>query len=256
LAGYDARTSGFVLGADNVVDETLLLGVAFTYADGAVKSKSVSAPQQVDTQSYQLVGYGAKALSPDMELQFQADVGVNNNEGHRVLGLTGEVAKSNYDSLSLHAGLGISKQYEVGDKTRFATTIRGDVTRIRDEAYAESGSTLLGFSSVDARIVDEFVVSFDGKVDYDVAANLTLQARGGVGYDLTNDHYAVNSAFAGAPSASFETVGIRPAAWSARAGIGLLKETQTGLEISVTYDIEQKRGYQGQSGSLKARWSF
>ena len=116
VSGFDVTTSGLVLGYDTEATPQLLLGGAFGYANSSVDSNSSIAPQQMDIDSYQLLGYGRYEIAPTIDVSFQADVGVNQNEGKRHVTFINSTAESSYDSYTGHLGLGFNKRFTVSPK--------------------------------------------------------------------------------------------------------------------------------------------
>jgi outer membrane autotransporter protein len=82
-AGYSADTYGMVFGADAEPSETNRIGVALAYAHSNMESTSSAAPQTARVNSYQLIGYGNHSLDDVTDINFQADVGKHDTDGHR-----------------------------------------------------------------------------------------------------------------------------------------------------------------------------
>jgi outer membrane autotransporter protein len=255
ISGFDANTFGIATGFDGAVNDKTLLGLAFSYANTNIDSKSDIAPNDLKTDTYQLVGYGSYNLDETTELNFQLDFGRNSNKGQRSIAFTSTEANSNYDSYTAHIGAGISKQMKLDDKNAFIPSVRIDYTRIKDEAYTEKDAGVLNLN-VDERETSELLLGVDGKFTHKLSDFTTFSVNAGAAYDFHNDKSSITSAFAGAPNATFVTYGIRPEAWQATAGMGLLHQMQNGTELSVRYDAEYKTGFLNQTASLKARWMF
>jgi hypothetical protein len=100
------------------------------------------------------------------------------------------------------------------------------------------------------------LISADGKYTSKLGENSMLTANLGVGYDALNKQSTVVSAFAGDPTASFTTVGLKQSPWMARGGLGYV-HTQNTTEITVRYDVDAKSShFVDQTVSAKFRWSF
>ncbi len=255
VSGFDVDTGGLVLGLDGEINEAVRLGVAFAYANANVDSNSSTAPQSLDIDSYQLIGYGSRTLDADTDLTFQMDFGQNRNEGHRAIALNSSTAKSDYDSYSAHLGMGVNRSYTINEANRATATIKADYTWIKDEAYSESGAGLLNLS-VDRNTTDALIAGVEGQLLHTLNTSTELNARLGLGYDLINDQVSISSSFAGAPSAQFTTDGIDPSPWIATGGFGLSHTTENGAEISANYDAEYRSDYLSHTASLKLNVAF
>ncbi len=255
VTGFDVETWGMVFGADTTTSASMRLGLAVAYANSNVDSNSSVAPNDMDIKIYQLIGYGSKKFDEDTELNFQADLGVNKNDGNRTIALTNTVASSDYDSYSIHLGIGVAHGYQIDEDDRVYSSVRADYTRIRDESYTEEGAGLLNLS-VDDRTANEFVVAIDGKWIHKINEDSDLRFNIGLGYDLLNERASITSVFAGAPGSSFTTHGLRPSPWIGSAGFGYVHNTEDGTEITLRFDAEFRDDFLNKTASLKARWAF
>ncbi|MBD3619016.1 MAG: autotransporter domain-containing protein [Chromatiales bacterium] len=254
-AGYEARPGGLVFGADATVSDSTRLGVSLAYARTNVEGNADAAPSESDIDIYQLIGYGSYALTPDAELNFQIGIGQNKNEGLRGLPTFGLTASSDYTSDVVTAGIGYGRSIRLDEDTRFIPSTRANYTWIRDEDYTETGAGALNLS-VDSRTTDELIVSADGKIVHDLKPDTAVTANLGLGYDLLSEQTSVTSAFAGAPTATFTTEGLDPSPWLARGGLGLIRSTASGLEVTARYDAEYRADFLNQTANIKLRWAF
>jgi outer membrane autotransporter protein len=253
--GFDANTWGLIVGADKAISDSTRLGFAVAYASTDVDSKSAPAPHDVDIDMFELIGYGSRNLDQDTEVNFQIDLGYNWNEGKRTIAFTSTQASSDYDSYTAHLGVGITRAYQVNDKSRLFASLRADYTYIKDESYRESGAGLLNLD-VDDRSSDELIIGVDGKLNHKINEDTDFQANLGVGYDLLNERASVTSTFAGAPGLSFTTDGLKPSPWVGRAGLGIVHNTPEGTEITLRLDTEFRDDFLNKTASVKARWPF
>ena len=255
VPGFESDAWGFALGADTTLSETTLVGLAFAYAKADVDSNSSVAPQSMDVDVFQLIGYGSHSLDSATEINFQIDAGMNNNQGSRVIALNSSVASSDYDGYSFHAGAGLARTYAVSPGTTVTPSIRADYTWIKEKSYTETGADVLNLS-VDGRTTDELILGVDANVLHKFDDRTSLTARLGLGYDVINDEAIIVSAYAGAPGAAFVTYGIDPEPWLGRAGLGLVHSLASGVEIAARYDAEFRDDFTNQTASIKARWAF
>ena len=255
VSGYKADTYGMVFGADGALHSGIRAGAAFAYAKVDVQGRSATAPQSADIDVYQLVGYGSRSLDARTDLDFRAGLGRNTNRGRREIALNSSVASANYDSQTVHAGLGVSRRYARGPRTTLTPSVRADYTRIDEKAYTETGAGALNLS-VDGRTTQSLIMLLAGRLDHQLDDRTTLIASVGAGYDALTRQAAITATFAGAPGASFVTHGIDPSPWLARGGLGLAYRTKWGVELTARYDVEVRQDFVNQSASLKARWIF
>lgn len=255
VAGYKADTYGMVFGADAGLRSGFRAGAAFAYAKVDVQGRSATAPQSADIDVYQLVGYGSRSLDARTDLDFRAGLGRNTNRGRRQIALNSSVASANYDSQTVHAGLGVSRRYAHGPRTTLTPSIRADYTRIDEKAYTETGAGALNLS-VDGRTTQSLIMLLAGRLDHQLDDRTTLIASVGGGYDALTRQAAITATFAGAPGAAFVTYGIDPSPWLVRSGLGLAYRTSSGVELTARYDVEVRQDFVNQSASLKARWTF
>lgn len=255
VTGFDANTYGIAGGFDGLITDQYRLGAAFAYAKSDVDSNSSTAPQSLNTDVYQLVGYGTFNLDDQTSINFQVDVGHNSNKGQRTIAFTSTAADADYDSLSAHIGLGLSKIFAMDNGITFTPSLRTDYTWLKDDGYTETGAGALNLS-VDKRSTTELLVGLHGQLSKHFDEHSILTANLGASYDLHNGPSSITSAFAGAPTAAFSTYGITPDPWRAHAGVGYVRTLENGTEINVRYDADYQDDYLNQTASVNMRWMF
>jgi len=256
VSGYKAETTGLAAGFDGSPSKELRLGGAIAYAHTNIDGNSVGAGNQSATVDlYQLIAYGRYSLDERTEIDFQADIGKNTNQGKRVIAFTSAIASSDYTSHSAHLGAGIARSYPLSSKTTLTPSVRADYIKIKESAYAENGAGLLNLN-VNSRSAEAIVVGVDGKLTHRLNGRTTLHADLGIGYDTINKRVSITSSFAGAPGSTFVTQGIAPSPWIATAGLGVVYKTINGLDIVGRYDAEHRTGFLNQTVSARLRWAF
>jgi autotransporter family porin len=255
VTGYTASTAGLAIGVDTAASEHTRLGLALAYANAQVDSNSDVAPNNASIDLYQLITYGSYVIDSRREINWQLDLGHNNNRGNRSISFMGTTARSSYSSFTLHAGVGMGWNFPLSENTLFLPSIRADYSRIKDDAYSETGAGVLNLN-VEGQAVEQMIWSADAKIRRQMDNGLALTANAGVGYDSINQRASTVAVFAGDPGASFTTYGLDTGPWVARAGLGLSKTTGNGMEISARYDAELRNGFSNQTASVKARWMF
>jgi len=255
VPGYTAKTGGLALGADAAISDSTRLGLSLAYARADVTGNSSLARNNDAIDVYRLIGYGSYLLDQDTELNFQAGIGQNKNDGDRQIVFAGSTAKANYDSLTATAGLGLGRTYRLSERTSIVPSLRADYTWIKDDAYTETGAGALNLK-VQQNSTEQLLFTFGGKLAHEIAKGTTATANLGVGYDVLNDQTSITAAYAGAPATAFTTRGLDPSPWLLKAGLGIVKTTVSGMEIAARYDAEQRTGFLNQTASVKLRWAF
>ncbi|WP_198155943.1 autotransporter family protein [Herbaspirillum autotrophicum] len=257
VSGFDARTGGLVVGADGVLTEHDRLGAAFAYAHTNVSGNDSSTAQSAKIDSYQAMLYGSHSIDERTELSWQGDLGLNRTDGERGINFGGlnRRATSNYNGWSAHVGTGVARVFSLNDAISVAPSLRLDYTSLTTRGYTETGAGALNLQ-VDSQRTEELIVAAESKLSYAVAADTTIVANLGVGYNLLAKSAQITSTFVGGGSA-FSTEGLEPSPWTLRGGAGLILHRQGGTEVTARYDAEANRsGFSNQTVSLKVRQSF
>lgn len=219
VSGYKARTGGLAFGADATISNETRVGLSFAYARVAVDGSSSVAPNSMDVDVYQLVGYGSHVLDADSEINFQVGIGQNKNDGRRDLLAFGTVAKADFTSQTATAGVGYGRTLKLGEQTGFTPSLRADYSWIRDKGYTETGAGAMNLN-VESRTTDELILAADGKLTHEIATGRTVSANLGLGYDVLGEQVSIMAAYAGAPTVAFTTRGLDPNPWMVRGGAG------------------------------------
>jgi len=250
-AGYSGNTYGFTAGADGELTEQDRIGVAFTYAKADLNASTNSAVVDL----YQFTGYGSHDLNDNTWLDYHAGVGQNVNSGDRDIRFANRTAKSDYNSYTANAGVGLSHRIPLGSSTSFIPGVRADYLWLKDESYTEKDAGALNLK-VNRNTADAFIVGLDGKLNYQTDAGYSLSANAGIGYDLIHDRTSITAAYAGALGSSFVTNGIDQSPWIARGGLGVARDIASGISLQARYDVEHRSDFINQTAALKIRWGF
>ncbi len=255
VPGYTSDTFGVVAGVDGKLSDAFRLGGALAFAKVNLDSQSSVAPQNSDINVYQVIAYGRYDVDSTVGVNFQANAGLNTNQGSRQITFASAVASSDYDSQDIHLGVDINKSFSLGAKTKLIPSLRADYTWINDASYTETGADLLNLH-VNSRSTDALVIGPDVRLTHSLSDQISLMGNLGVGYDTINNQASITSAFAGAPGAAFVTYGIDPSPWLGRGGLGFISKGEDGVEITGRYDAEYRTEYLNQTVSVQLRWAF
>ena len=146
VSGYKINTGGLAIGGDYALSPKSNVGGVFAFANSNVNGNNAAAPSSVSVNSYQIGGYGDTALRADMNWNYQADIGVNQNTGSRGINFMGTTANSSYNSYSAHLGTGITKLYPLTPDTRFIPSVRADYLTVQSQSYTETNAGALNLN--------------------------------------------------------------------------------------------------------------
>jgi uncharacterized protein with beta-barrel porin domain len=253
ITGFDADSSGLVIGLDGAPTDKDRIGLAFAYAQTDVDSKDNL--NRVDINTYQLVGYGSHSLTDDTQLSYQASYGVHQSEGSRNISIVSTIATSDFDSTSMGAGFGLLHSFKISDQLTITPSLRNDYTYMDNDGYTETGAGSLNLI-VDSNDSEQWLFDLSSKAVYRLTESINFTGNLGASYDVINEQSTSLSALAGSPGNVFTTQGLKSDPWLYSAGIGLVMETDSGTKITAHYDYSTRDDFDNQSISLKARWMF
>lgn len=258
IAGYRADTYGMIFGADVNVSDRHRLGVAFAYMNNDIDGKANASSNSAEVDAYQIAAYGSHALAShaDIFLNWQADAGLNKNDGRRVINFGGldRVAKSDFDSTTAHVGVGLGQRWHWSERTTFIPSLRADYFRIHNEAYNEKGADALSLH-VNSANSEQLIAAMEGRVQHRLTDKAILSLNGDIGYDLLNSDNSITANYVGG-GAAFRTQGLELSPWLGHAGVGLAVNATDRAEVSARYDLEGRSDFIAQTASIKIRWAF
>ncbi len=87
VSGYNAVGNGLVSGIDSSVGGNTRLGLAFSYMNTNVDGRDTASGNNAKVDAYQAIFYGSHTLDsmPAVEVNWQADAGINHNRGSRYI---------------------------------------------------------------------------------------------------------------------------------------------------------------------------
>jgi subtilase-type serine protease len=141
------------------------------------------------------------------------------------------------------------------ERNALVPALRVDYTRLRSQAYTETGAGALDLD-VGAQTSRALVVGVDGRYIHLWGEHSRIDAGIGVGYDTINDQGDISAAYAGTPNRSFTAAGIGRSPWILRGGVGYTYLSGRGVDVSLRYEAEGRSGYLNQVASIKAAWTF
>jgi len=257
-SGFNSRTGGVAVGADQQVGRNSLLGLAGSYAYSRVKSDDVDQKTTIDT--YQGALYGQTYFTPQWFLMGQAGGAFNHYQGSRGIPAGGVGASSDYDGWGYFANA--KTGYDLPLQDGFMLTPFAALTHIGNHlnSYTETGA-----GGLDLSVASSDPRTTTGRIGAQLAKNfvtgdrtiLRPQIRLDYLHDFQRDDQATIANFNGTGVAgTFSTNGIIQNRNGIDAGLGLDIMAVDNLTFSANYNYQWRDGYNGNSGLLKAQYNF
>ncbi len=262
VAGFDADTFGFTVGADteDLIDKSTV-GIAFTYANTDVDSDSVN-NTQTDVDSYNISAYADYDIDERTYVIGSVGYTYGDNEATRfnVGGIAGLNANSDYSSHQFEARVIGARDYHLEQYKGVKITPKAQVHYVRFDAedISESGAGGVNLNiDSDALNILEFGVGVDARKDYvqNNGAILSPEISAGYRYDVVGDAINTTSTFEGGGPA-FQSEGADPAQGTLNLGLGLGYTTIDNWELTASYDYETKSDFNSHSGLVRAAYKF
>lgn len=262
VAGFDATTRGLTVGADSEgIYEGATIGLAFSYADSTVKSRSVNSTNS-DIGSYNISLYGDYDLTDSSYLVGDIGYTYGDNESTRfnVGGVAGLNANSDYDSHQIEARLIAARDYSLTNYNgvRITPKVQAHYIRFQNEDITETGAGGASLSiDSEALHIFELGVGVDARKDYKQSNGGIFSPEVSVGYryDVVGDALQTTSTFA-AGGPSFRSEGADPDQGTFNLGLGLGYVSTDSLELTASYDYENKDAFSSHSAFLRAAMPF
>ena len=221
-----------------------------------VDGNGLASGNRADIDAYQLIAYGSHNLTQfeDVEVSWQADVGLNKNDSKRRISFMNRKATADYDSYTAHIGAAIGKRFQLTEQSLIMSSLRADYAYIKDESYTEKGAGALNLD-VDSVNAEELILMAQLEANHQWTEKTSLSTTFGVGYDLINDDTSLTASYAGG-GAAFTTEGLDPSPWLARVGVGATISLNELTELTASYDLEGREDFLNQTASVNMRWRF
>lgn len=252
VSGYSASGGGMAAGVDGAIGTGGVIGAVVAYSGTSITGGNSLVPNSLDVSTWQMGLYGAQALGADVDLAWQLDLGVNRNTENRTIAFMGTGASAAYDGWTGHAGLALSRRFELAPDFAVSPLLRIDYAQVQADGYTESGAGPLDLT-VPSQTYRELMLGAGMKASYRLAPGLLLTGNAGVGYNTLNNQVQVVTTYAGG-GGPFVTEGLDVSPWLYTAGIGLAGLKAGRMELGLNYDIEASTtGFLNQIGSVLIR---
>ncbi|HBP1602341.1 TPA: autotransporter domain-containing protein [Pseudomonas aeruginosa] len=245
IAGYDADSTGLIIGADGKLNEQTTLGLALSHVRTDVSSDSGN---DTDVATTLLTAYGAWEQGP-YSLLGSLSYGKSDNESKRYI--AGERAKGDYDSNILAVDLSAGYTIKLNDNLDLIPTLASRYAKVQIDSFTEKGTAAALRTS--SQSLEVFDVGGGFKLE-GVYGDFKPSARLMAFHDFAQDSANATSSYA-LGGATFATTGAPATKWTYEAGIGL-DWTKGNYTIGASYDYTRKADFNADTMTLKARYDF
>lgn len=201
VPGYHAKTNGFSIGADNLLeeDQDIEVGIAYTYAKGRVEGKDDSR-SKIDTDTHIFSLYSSYEEN-DFFFDGRMSYSFGKNKGHRYVG--GNQHDAKYDTQSWGVGLVAGYTYPLGYEWSWQPQAAFNYYTIKTDDYTESArdsaQAFLSHDQVNNGKYDIMELGAGLKLMGDINTDTMVikPELGFMGYhDFKNDPVAITAHFA------------------------------------------------------------
>ena len=259
--GYEAKSAGFVLGADARVTKKLSLGGSLAFAKTNVDDAGAREGSGQKVNSYIGTIYGFYSGKP-WYLDGSFTYGLHKHKSTRVvdfLNATAQTAQGEFDS----GQYGMRAEFGYPIKFRKKSTITPlaaiNYNNIDQDGYTETGAAGANLA-VEGASANSFRSNLGAKfaTRIGVTDGWTVQptARMIWAHEFNADAQEIVAQYTAAGGTSFTTQGLEPPANAAIVGFGFDFLSAQGSSMSLKYDAEVKEAFLGHTGVLQYRKSF
>ena len=247
--GYSANSSGMAVGVDGRLNDTTILGVAYSYLNSNIHS---DLGNKTDVEGHALSLYGNWSLQnwfADGSLSY----GHNENDSKRHI--AGTTAKGSYDSNVLSASVIGGYSFKPSQAVVIEPRVAARYSNVRMDGYTEKGSSAALSTGSQRYEVGELGagVRLAGNLPMG-AGSLQPEATLMAYHDLLGDRVAQTSNFvAGGPA--FTVTGASVARDSYEASVGVNYQL-SNFSVGASYTRQARSGFDADGVMLKARYAF
>lgn len=249
LGGFDADTTGFVLGVDGDVSDSWRVGVAVASA----QTDAEDAFSALDIDTLQFTVYGRYAMTDATALDLDVNQTVNSLDSTRRVVFAGSTAVAGYDGRQFVLGAGLTHRAKVGGNVTLLPGVALRYRQVHLDGYTETGA---GAYDLTVQSRTDSALLWQAKLGAEVGLGGmgTLLANVGAGYD-TLDAASATATLSGT-GPTFVSQGAKPESTVLNAGLGYRYVTAKGFEINALYELEDRDTFNAETASLKFRMPF
>ena len=245
--GYDADATGFTLGLDGQIGETVTVGVLANYADIELEAAGTAgARSRID--AFQIGAYAGFDLG---QAYANAELGYSTSSVDSSRTALGAAVTSESDVNGVYASLNVGYDVDAGS-VAVTPSIGLRYADLSRDPFTETGGLGLTLDSDSAEFLEARIgVRIAGTADTGVIPYASIDYA----YDLSSDPIAVAGSFNGGAE-SFIVVADEASAsrFDLAAGFDFVHEG--GLTIGAEYRGRFASGYTSHAGGLRVRFAF
>ncbi|MCX9153270.1 autotransporter outer membrane beta-barrel domain-containing protein [Pseudomonas sp. TB1-B1] len=247
--GYSANSSGMAVGVDGRLNDTTILGVAYSYLNSNIHS---DLGNKTDVEGHALSLYGNWALQ-NWFAGGSLSYGHNENDSKRHI--AGTTAKGSYDSNVLSASVIGGYSFKPSQAVVIEPRVAARYSNVRMDGYDEKGSSAALSTRSQRYEVGEVGAGVRLAGNLPVGAgSLQPEATLMAYHDLMGDRVAQTSSFVAGGSA-FTVTGASVARDSYEASVGV-NYNVSDFSVGASYTRQARSGFDADGVMLKARYAF
>ncbi len=255
VQGYEADGGGVVFGLEKYLNDTALVGIAFSYGATDVSGNDPVTKSSNDIDAYQLTVYGSKTYDK-FYVEGSLAYGINKNDVSRQ-DAAANIYTAEYDSqvFSARVGAGMPKQYNDLMLTPMASLT---YTNVSFDSYTEKSTAGIPLK-VAIEDLDKFILDAGVAISKEYKkSNGTLipELKLGASYNMGDNYASANSSFV-AGGGAFKTDGVETSELSGVVGAGLKYVTDdNSKELSFDYGLNTNSDLTSHDVRLTAKFKF
>ncbi len=263
ISGYRSKSVGGIFGFDGLINDDLLVGVAYSKIDTKMSHKDMKFGDKTNGITHLFSFYGSYKFPSNFFAEAVASYGITdikNAEGRLVLDdnkkVTTGTAVAKYKSTSYSGQLLTGYNYQPSEKLTITPTIGLRYSQFMDDGHVQSGTAWQNLT-----VKKTSYNKFEGILGLRTAANIQLdqlllipELHGYVNYDFKGKSPKIDARLGGV-NEPLPTKSVKPAKVSFTVGTGLTVKSNM-MEYGVTYNAHIADKYIGHQGSLKVKVNF
>jgi len=255
IDGYHQHNFGLTLGMDSKITDSLKLGFAVSKGQGKIL-ESDGLASYTDLKSNLVNFYGSYNITPKAFVDVNLGAGrhkYNSNRGTALSRIATADYQANQSSIDLSSGY----HCQFDDQIVFTPTVNVSGSRLRQDAYTETGASSLNMSP-DAMTVNSLQAGLGGKLSmaHEIKSGLVIspQISAGWMHELVDKKTTLDVTSAGFGAYSIQD--LKPQKDIFNVGLGFAVKQQEDLTVSLLYNATMKARYLDHTGMLKLNYAF
>ena len=235
ISGYDFKTTGFVLGTDYLIDNSLLVGVSISNMNSTVNSNDNLSSTDIETWQGNVYG---SYFTEDYHFDAHGGYGVAQIDSERNIAFMGTKAESDHLAQFFTVGIGTGYFFRPVEGMKFEPFVSLDYMKMFEDSYDESGAAGANLSiddneieslrsSLGVRLSQCFEVEDGFKITPEISYKWQHQFK--------NDAIQSSASFLNGGS-SFKTTGMETDEDHHIFGVGIKADIDDEMSLYVNYE--------------------